>query len=141
MAIRMTSAGVTIEIETEADLRMVLRVMTEAAGQPRLPMDFPNIETSLDSRLRAMWRGLKPHQRRMLEFVASRDWVQDQHLRAAVGANTNNQLAGYWTGIIRNAKKHGVAPEQVFQKDHRDVGMDAGYWYRITEECRAAIRS
>lgn len=140
MTIRISSNGLQFEADTEADLRIVLRVIGENQPQMALPIDGVAVNGSIPDRMRAMHDGLSPNQNRMVVYLSTSDWVQRENLRQAIGASSHLTIAGLWTGVVRNAKKHGLTADQVFRKDQREADGAREYWYRLTDEYRAVVR-
>ncbi|MFQ5873891.1 MAG: hypothetical protein ACE5JL_08830 [Dehalococcoidia bacterium] len=140
MAYRIISGGVITEVDTEEELRTVYNLLGVRVTQIPLPLDAEPTGSTPNDSMRAMCRKLRAKQRRLLEHLTRTDWAQDRQLWAAVGVKSNNGLAGLWTAIIRHAKRYGISSERIFRKEYRDGrGRDAGYWYKLTDECREAM--
>ena len=141
MPYRITSGAAIIEVDSEAELRNVLVLLgVSVAPQGRLALDAVLVPISNADRMRTVYRRLKGNQRRIFDTLAGADWVQDQTLRNVLGMDSNLKLAGVWAGFVKQLKRYDLAAEQVFMKETRNgSGPDAGYWYKLTDECRAAI--
>ena len=140
MAYRINYRQALIEVDTETEFRLVMEVIGLIDIQVPLPIDGQGNQRNGASPFRAMVRRAKAPQRRLLDALAQADWISDSQLRPLLGIETNLQLAGMWLGVVKNAQHNGLTRDQVFQKRHQRTGNDAGYWYRMTDEARAAIR-
>ena len=139
MAIKARIGDVELEIESEADLRMLMSVVRVGA----VPMQPALLSETLGDKLkRFLKRVKKQEQRRILMALAdSAEGLTDAELRARVGAKSNTVLAGYMSGLSKNATASGLRLEHVVVKHPLAVQSSNGmYQYRLTPEMREVIR-
>ena len=143
MAFKITFGRAVIEVASEREFQGVMEILgiISPAVQIPLPLDSPSNGVNGANPYRLMYRRAKPRQRSLLDALTSVDWIQDKELRQRVGVENNLQLAGVWLGVVKNARHCGLQSEQVFTKQHRRKGADAGYWYQMTTEAKTALNT
>ncbi len=145
MSYKVSYGRVVIEVNTERELRDVMEILSiieEPRAQIPLVMDATGNGAAENGAnpFRLMYRRAKAPQRRLLDALVSVDWIQDKELCQRIGIQNNLQLAGMWLGVVKNAKRFGLQTDQVFRKEHRKKGADAGYWYQMTNKAKEGLR-
>lgn len=73
---------------------------------------------------------MKEKQRDTLRAIKAHDNITLTELVAAVGAEQTSSVAGYLTGIIRNAEKAGIKLSDVFKRTEQGYGPSRVLRYR-----------
>ena len=139
MAIKARIGDIELELESEADLRMLISVVKNGAlpAQPAMPAE------TLHDKLRRFYKSVKKQgQRGVLTALANApEGLTDVELRARVNARNNTVLAGYMSGLSKHAKATGLRLEQVLVKRVLLAQPSTGlYQYHLTAEMREVIR-
>ena len=131
MGMRARIGDLVFEVETEADLRLLLRAAKDAGTSEESSITSETVS----GRLRRCYASLKSDgQRGVIRALASApDGLTDNELRAVVEVKNNIALAGLMAGISRHAKKAGLKLEQVLVKQVLREG-DAKYRFRLTPD-------
>lgn len=149
MAIRIRHGSAVIEVDSETDLQTVLRVI--APAQPRLIPEGDSINVAGEvhgageNPHRRMVKGLvSDNQRRFLLALAQApNGMTDGELRNVLGLNggaaSNSALAGFVTGIVRQAKRAGLTKQQVLTSRKSGRPGARVYHYNLNSAMREAI--
>jgi hypothetical protein len=131
MTMRARIGDLVFEVETEADLRLLLRAAKDAGTSEESSI----ASETVSGRLRRCYASLRSDgQRSVIRALASApDGLTDNELRAVVEVKNNVALAGLMAGISRHAKKAGLKLEQVLVKQVLREG-DAKYRFRLTPD-------
>ena len=132
-----------VEVDSEREFKFALETLGVLTGQVTAPLDVAQSGNGAQNGAkpyRQFYRKLSPNQRQVIDVLADDDWVRDQDVVDAIGAESTLTLAGLWSGIIRNAKAYKLTTDAIFEKEHRkETGGGRRYWYRLTDECREGI--
>jgi len=137
MAIKARIGDVILEVETEADLRMLLA----AAKSGALAVQAPALPETVTERLTKLYhtRLGSDRQRGLIKALArAPDGLTDTEIRSALGFASNTVLAGVMASISKNAKAVGLRFEHVLVKDTL-AGNGALYRYRLSPEMREVV--
>src|SRR5437870_3113328 len=115
---RVMVNGITIECETaEQALELARQATTDAPsdrGARPNGGSTPGTRWN-DRRVKELLRELSQGQRRLLDaLLAAPDGRTDLQLRQALGLENNSALGGVFTGLIRNVKKVGGDPTELY---------------------------
>jgi len=132
----------SVEVSTEGELRLVLRVINGPNGppdaSPSAPLlahhtipQHPIADTGLLEQLPST---VTDRGRLMLEFLAEKgnNGATDSELRLALGISTNSELAGTTAGLHKAAKRLGFPLPAALVRGRRQVGAERVYWYALT---------
>ena len=67
------------------------------------------------------------------------DGRTQKQLIEAASLSTGRELSGVLAGVIKNAKKVGAEPNDVYQREVLTIGGEKTYEYRLVETLRQAI--
>lgn len=153
MPVRIQKGDLIIEVSTESELGMVLRVL--GAGQLALPLTNPPItapktesnaeihapEVTTAEKVARFLRYIhKPRQSLLLENLArNQTGMTDAQLRQALSLATNLSLSGVLTALYKNAKKAGLRSNQVMTKERSGAVGKRVYRYTLTRQVREAM--
>lgn len=139
----------TIEVDSESELRTVLRVLHER----QLPLAIPDnssrggelsLASVVDSKtVKVFVRGVKTEKGR--KFIqALRDHPEgqtDAELRTQLGISRKFELPGVITGLVKAAKRAGIQFDVIVSRSKEWRQGQRVYTYKLTQEALEAARS
>ena len=139
---RVIVNGVVIEVET-AD--QAIELANKAGGADASPgrknrISNPNSLATrwTDRRVRELLKQLSPQQRRLVDvLLESPDGRTDTQLVQALGLKNNSALGGVFTGLIRNVKKVGGNPGELYSWDEVPIGDEMHLEYKLSDAFRS----
>jgi hypothetical protein len=135
MPIRIKKGELTIEADSESDLRSVLTLFGE------LPGHEPSNESNGD-RISRFLGFIKPPAKkllkRLLEVPAGQNDVQ---LREFLRVQDNRALGGIMTSVAKNAKKTKMDYKNLINKEHVNGTDGSLYLYTLSHAFRDLLRN
>lgn len=141
MGFRVRSKGVTIEADSERELRSVLSILGIVPNGVAPASAGVVSEPTSSERLRPFFRGLgEGNQKRVIRALAEAAvGLTDIELRQHLDFRNNSQLAGVMAGLSKNANAKGLSHEDVIEKQHADGRDGSLYFYRLTDGMRDVV--
>ena len=141
MGFRVRSRGVTIEADSERELRSVLSILGVVPNGVA-PVSAGVVRESTSSeRLLPFFRGLSEgNQTRVLGALAEAAvGLRDVELRQHLDFRNNSQLAGVMAGLSKNARANGLNYEDIIEKQPSDGRAGSLYFYKLTDGMRDVV--
>lgn len=138
MAIKARIGDIELELESEADLRMLL----SAAKNGRVLTQPSSLPDTLTERLKKFNRLVhRANQRSILRALAeAANGLMDIELRTHLRIKDNRVLAGIMSGLSKNASTAGLRLEHVLVKRTLVTQSSTSrYRYQLTPEMREVI--
>lgn len=138
MAIKARIGDIELELESEADLRMLL----SAARNARVLVQPSSPSETLTDKLKRFYNlARRPNQRGILRALAdAADGLMDIELRTHLSLKDNRELAGVMSGLSKNASAAGLRLEHVLVKRTLVTPSSTSrYRYQLTPEMREII--
>lgn len=122
MPFRIMAKGITVEVDTEAELKTVLNVLSKIGPyEVEDKTSQPKIQEKVIDFYKNIGKGLMLLALQAL--LKAPDGLTDKELRKLLDIESNNKLAGVLTGIMRNAKKSGIYFDDMINRQ-KLVGQD-----------------
>jgi len=161
MSMTIRRESYEIEVSTEAELRVALRVLDElgshasanhplgstvvqaAAAEPAAPS--PSADAVNPEVAALIAQKLTPKGARFLDALLERgeQGSADYDLRTAIPVTTNTELSGVIAGLHklarRVARQQGLSLTGLFSPDERIEGESRVLWYTLTPQARSAF--
>jgi hypothetical protein len=134
--------GVPVQCETAAD---AIELTRQAASEGFDSVKPTNVVAPLgpsrwtEQRIRHFFHEIGGAQRRLIDtLLDASDPLTDDQLLQRLSLDGGRALGGVLTGLLRNAKKVGADPNDLFSKRTVTIGDKQGYEYTVTPTFRAA---
>jgi hypothetical protein len=150
MGYRVLVNGVPVECDSvEEAMALAARVTNASAGKPRSPQQptdpvFSSVNGAsrwTEGRLREflqMMEGLKGRAA-LTELFENPDGRTQVQLIQTLGLANGRMLSGVMAGLVKNAKKVGADPSDVYQREVVTIGGEKNYEYRLADSLRQAM--
>jgi len=124
---RVTVNGITIECETAPREKLARHNGTTTTGT-----------RWTDRRVRDLLKHLSTGQRKLLDaLLATPDGRTDLQLRQSLGLDNNSALGGVFTGFIRNVKKVGGDPNDLYSTEKVTIGGQPVNEFKLSASFRS----
>jgi hypothetical protein len=91
-----------------------------------------------DSRYREFMGYMKGNQKTLLNFLFAQEHPKsDKSIRQNLGISSNLELSGITAGLVKNAKKAGIAAKDLFIREIRNLGDERIAEYRLADGFRS----
>jgi len=142
MGFRVKAKNVTVEVDSERELRSVLSILGVVSnGAVPTPATIASEQTSGERLLKFLNHLPEGYQVIVIRSLAKATvGLTDVELRQHLGLANNSQLAGIMAGLSKNAGANGLSYEDIVERQQRtDVRDGSKYFYKLTDGMRDVV--
>jgi hypothetical protein len=93
-----------------------------------------------DVRIVEFFRQIKGQQRKVIDTLLQyHDGQTDSQLLQLLNMKSGKELAGVMTGLVKNARKVGADPKEIYERRPLTIGDERQHEYVLTEAFKKAV--